>query len=97
MSFLTTVKHIFCKKRSSEKSKKTASSLISCSTNIKTKAPSTATSTNSRQGNKFKYEDGRRFHADQDVSYILPNDDDGMQIKAKRQQIHKEEHLSDIN
>ncbi|KAI9366264.1 S-adenosyl-L-methionine-dependent methyltransferase [Pilaira anomala] len=76
MSFLTTVKHIFCKRRSSEKSKKTASSLISCSTHIKTKAPSTATSTNSRQGNKFKYEDGRRFHADQDVSYILPNDDD---------------------
>ncbi|OBZ82718.1 hypothetical protein A0J61_09235 [Choanephora cucurbitarum] len=33
-------------------------------------------------GYNYQYKDGRRYHAQKDVSYLLPNDDDGMENKA---------------
>jgi hypothetical protein len=33
--------------------------------------------TSSKEGHSFKYEDGRRYHADEEVAYVLPNDNDG--------------------
>ncbi|GAA5811120.1 hypothetical protein MFLAVUS_004549 [Mucor flavus] len=74
MSFLATLKSIFSKKKA-PKGKKATSSLMS-SSHIKVKAIVTSPTSSSRQGYKFKYEEGRRYHADKDVSYILPNDDD---------------------
>ncbi|GAA5806419.1 hypothetical protein HPULCUR_011953 [Helicostylum pulchrum] len=46
------------------------------SSHIKVKEIVTSPTSTFRQGYKFKYEEGRRYHADEDVSYILPNDDD---------------------
>lgn len=32
-------------------------------------------------GYTFQYKDGRRYHADAEVAYVLPNDDDGIYLK----------------
>lgn len=41
-------------------------------------SPSSSTrNANSSNGYSFQYKDGRRYHADTEVAYVLPNDDDG--------------------
>lgn len=38
--------------------------------------------TSSKEGKSFKYnEDGRRYHGNDEVAYVMPNDDDGMSIE----------------
>lgn len=34
-------------------------------------------SSSSGSGYSFQYRDGRRYHADAEIAYVLPNDDDG--------------------
>jgi hypothetical protein len=40
-------------------------------------SPVNSVTNNSCSGYNFQFKDGRRYHADSDVAYILPNDDDG--------------------
>ncbi|KAL7314057.1 hypothetical protein PS15m_007713 [Mucor circinelloides] len=39
-------------------------------------SPANSTTNNSSNGHSFQYKDGRRYHGDSDVAYVLPNDDD---------------------
>lgn len=42
-------------------------------------SPSSSTrNQTSSNGYNFRYKDGRRYHADAEVAYLLPNDDDGL-------------------
>jgi hypothetical protein len=39
----------------------------------------TSKQSSTKEGRDFKYnEDGRRYHGNNEVAYVLPNDDDGM-------------------
>lgn len=41
-------------------------------------SPSNSTTNNSsNNGHSFQFKDGRRYHGDSEVAYVLPNDDDG--------------------
>lgn len=43
-------------------------------------SPTTSSSkqfASANSGYTFQYRDGRRYHTDEDVAYVLPNDDDG--------------------
>lgn len=79
MAFFTT----FFKQLLSRKERKSSISWSRSSRERKTTAsddsPSSNSSiiTSSKEGHNFKYEGGRRYHAETDVAYILPNDDDG--------------------
>lgn len=76
MTFIASFRQIFKKKAPSTKKAKTADSVMSNS-HIVIRSVATDSSGSSRNGYQFKYEDGRRFHANDEVSYFLPNDDDG--------------------
>jgi hypothetical protein len=47
---------------------------------VSSPAGSTKHSSSSGNGYNFLYRDGRRYHADTEVAYVLPNDDDGTWI-----------------
>jgi hypothetical protein len=41
-------------------------------------SPTGSTKQSSGNGYTFQYKDGRRYHGDTEVAYVMPNDDDGM-------------------
>jgi hypothetical protein len=57
--------------------RKESSSHSSHITNSDVTTPTNSTKQTSSSGYTFQYRDGRRYHADADVAYVLPNDDDG--------------------
>ncbi|KAI7888103.1 S-adenosyl-L-methionine-dependent methyltransferase [Mucor mucedo] len=75
MTFITSFRQIFKKKTPSCKKAKTADSVMSNSQMV-IRSVATDSSGSSRNGYQFKFEDGRRFHANDEISYFLPNDDD---------------------
>lgn len=47
-------------------------------------SPTTSTKQQtSSSGYSYKYKDGRRYHADESVAYVLPNDDSGKSLHMR--------------
>lgn len=94
MVFFSSLKNLFSRKdkRASDTSnlrnvvnKKKALAYNDSQQNDKNSAtaysPANSVTNNSSNGYNFQFKDGRRYHADSDVAYVLPNDDDGNKKK----------------
>jgi hypothetical protein len=71
------------KKSLKEKNKSTTSTNKQNSVNNNNLMTTASTTTSSKQhtsssGYSHQFKDGRRYHADELVAYVLPNDDDGI-------------------
>lgn len=56
-------------------------------------SPANSTTNNSSNGHSFQYKDGRRYHGDSDVAYVLPNDDDGNTLYSLMTVLHLNNYL----
>jgi hypothetical protein len=57
----------------------TVSDLSSLKVSTSNVISSSSSERNSSDISSFRFKDGRRYHSDTTVSYVLPSDDDGMQ------------------
>lgn len=89
--FSTYFKQLFSRRErrtsasSSSKNKKSTNnslrknSITTASNNQITATTISTSHQSSKEGHSFKYnEDGRRYHGNDEVAYVLPNDDDGI-------------------
>ena len=70
----------FARKDSARKNSKASAAQSAASSLAKSSVTSPSASIKqqtSSSGHSYKFRDGRRYHADESVAYVLPNDDDG--------------------